>query len=109
LIWALLGSGRISKWRIIESTGLPAREFDAGWKLGFLVENPLHFPAALLASLHVTVGTLWRQLIGVHGWLDTTMQDWVYPVLTLLLLVTVFERLSVDRAYACASAGSASR
>ena len=28
---------------------------------------------------------LWRQLIGVFGWLDVPMRAWAYPVISLLL------------------------
>src|SRR3546814_18159892 len=71
--------------RMARGTGLPLEQFDPIWKLGFLVEHPLHFPRMLLASLPRKAGTLWQQLIGVIGWLDAPLLTWVYPVIGMFL------------------------
>src|SRR3546814_9340042 len=81
LLWISLTSGEMAAWRMARGTGLPLEQFDPIWKLGFLVEHPLHFPRMLLASLPRQAGTLWQQLIGVLGWLDAPLRPWFYPVL----------------------------
>src|SRR3546814_21087645 len=86
----------MAAWRMARGTGLPLEQFDPIWKLGFLVEHPLHFPRMLLASLPRQAGTLWQQLIGVLGWLDAPLRPWVYPVLGLFLVALSLERMDLE-------------
>src|SRR3546814_17542582 len=85
----------MAAWRMARGTGLPLEQFDPIWKLGFLVEHPLHFPRMLLASLPRQAGTLWQQLIGVLGWLDAPLRPWFYPVLGLFLVALSLQRLAI--------------
>src|SRR5262249_25801844 len=54
---------------------------------------------------------LWRQLIGVLGWLDAPLAGWSYPALTALLVASFVGPLGGDRAprrriaLVCAPAG----
>ena len=48
---------------------------------------PVKFSSAVVTSLDYS-WELWRQLIGVFGWLDVPMRDWVYPIISLLLALT---------------------
>src|SRR3546814_20976844 len=86
----------MAAWRMARGTGLPLEQFDPIWKLGFLVEHPLHFPRMLLASLPRQAGTLWQQLIGVLGWLDAPLRPWFYPVLGMLLVALSLDRLDIE-------------
>jgi uncharacterized membrane protein len=63
-----------------------------------MADNPAHFPKAMLFTLGMEWHGLWQQLIGVLGWLDVSLNPWVYPVLTLALLLVPFERLQIDPA-----------
>ena len=84
LAWILLSAADVGAWRVSESSGLPAHEFDPIWKLTYLLHHPLAFAAMSIRSLDYTP-ELWRQLIGVFGWLDVPMRAWAYPVISLLL------------------------
>jgi uncharacterized membrane protein len=87
--------GDVAAWRLVELTGRPAREFDPLWKLGFMLQNPWHFPHATFASF-ADAGELWRQLIGVLGLFDSPLQQWVYPALTTVLVACCLTRLDVQ-------------
>jgi uncharacterized membrane protein len=110
LLWIAAVSGDIGAWRISEGSGLSPQEFDPVWKLVFLLAHPDKFISAVITSLDYT-GELWRQLIGVLGWLDVRMQAWVYPVISLLLVLTFFDSLEFDRVtqwkVACIAASTA--
>jgi hypothetical protein len=96
LIWIVVVSADMGAWRISEGSGLPAEQFDPAWKLRFLLEHPHKFISAVMTSLDYT-GELWRQLIGVFGWLDVRMRGWAYPVISLLVVPTLFDRLEFCR------------
>ena len=95
VLWVVAVSADVGAWRIIAWNETRAELFDPSRKLRFLFEDPLHFPKLLVASLSY-VSDLWHQLIGVLGWLDTPLQDWVYPILTLFLLATFTAPLPLD-------------
>jgi uncharacterized membrane protein len=95
-LWIAIVSADIGAWRISEGSGLPPQEFDPVWKLQFLLDHPREFIFAAITSLDYT-GELWRQLIGVFGWLDVRMRSWVYPIVSLLLVLTFFDRLEFGR------------
>jgi uncharacterized membrane protein len=96
LLWGFAVSGDIAIWRLTIATGLSADQFDPVGKLWFMLGHPLHFPNAIVGSLGE--GTdLWRQLIGVLGWLDTPLRSFVYPTLTVLLVITWLAPLALDR------------
>jgi uncharacterized membrane protein len=97
LLWVLVVAGDVGAWRIREGSGLPPEEFDPTWKLLFLLQHPAKFISAAAKSLDYTP-ELWRQMIGVFGWLDVPMRSLAYPVISLLLAATLFERLNVDSA-----------
>jgi uncharacterized membrane protein len=99
LIWILRSSADVAAWRMVEITGQDASAFDPSVKLSYLLSQPPHFPAAVLASLHENgLAVLWRQTIGVLGLFDTVLQPWVYPTVTALLLGTLFMRLPITAA-----------
>lgn len=93
-IWALVVEGEMAAWRLDEGGSIPAEQFQPAWKLKFLLTHPLHFPAILATSLDYS-GELWRQLVGVLGWLDTRLHPLFYPVLTGLLVVANLDRLDL--------------
>lgn len=78
-----------------ELTGMPLEQFNAAWKLRFMLAHPLHFPS-LLGATFQNPGELWRQLIGVLGLFDTVLQPWVYPVLSIIFLAACFVPLKVS-------------
>jgi uncharacterized membrane protein len=97
LMWVVWGSTDVAAYRLTEGMGLPAEHFDPVWKLGFMLTEPLLFPKLVASNLANYGGHLWRQVIGVLGWLDTRLLAWVYPVLTALLTASFITSLQVDR------------
>ena len=87
--WTAATSGDVASWRLTGGTGLPPEQFEAAWKLGFMLEHPLHFPAVMATTIVNHVPDLWRQLIGMLGWLDTRLVAWAYPTLSVLLVVVL--------------------
>lgn len=96
LLWFWIGGAQMGEWRIVLGTKLPAEHFSIGWKLRFMLAEPLHFPSLVLATLAKEWLTLWRQLIGVLGWLDVPLAAWVYPALSAALALVAFEHLELD-------------
>lgn len=95
-LWVRAIGGDIGIWRLFDATGVPADHFDATRKLWLMLEQPLHFPRAVLAELGNGF-ELWRQLIGILGWLDVPLRPLVYPLLSVLLIGTWLGRLDLDR------------
>jgi hypothetical protein len=94
LLWSLLSGADTAAWRMVEITGQNLVAFDPAVKISYLLDHPLHFPAAVLGTLHEKdFGQLWRQVVGVLGLFDTVLQPWVYPTVSALLLGTFFMRL----------------
>ena len=96
LAWTFYASPDVAAWRIREAGALPAQEFDPLWKLQFFLEHPLNFLRAAFSTLDYS-GELWRQGIGVFGWLDVKMRNWTYPVISILLALTFFGKLDIDQ------------
>jgi uncharacterized membrane protein len=86
LFWFYITGSDVAAWRMSEPKGVPMEQFEVTWKLGFMLEHPLHFPKAALENFKYSFD-LWQQLIGVLGWLDTPLQPWVYPTLSGMLAV----------------------
>ena len=42
-LWLYANSADMGAWRMMEGTGVPAEQFNIGWKLGFLIRHPQHF------------------------------------------------------------------
>ncbi len=96
--WTLLSSGDVAAWRLAALTGVDAQHFDPVWKLGFMLDHPLHFARAVVGTFEQKdLPELWRQLIGVLGLFDTVLRSWAYPVISLLLIGTFFVRLDLAR------------
>jgi uncharacterized membrane protein len=96
VIWTILSGADTAGWRMVEITGEPSAAFDPLAKLAFWIGNPLHFPNALLNTIHEKHPIdLWQQLIGVLGLFDTMLWWWVYPVLTVLLACSFFNRVEM--------------
>jgi len=83
-LWVVVVSGDAGAWRLFQNTDMPPEHFSFAWKLSFMLEHPLHFPKAVITSLRWS-RDYWLQLIGILGWLDTWLQSWVYPVVTVAL------------------------
>lgn len=96
LLWILVVSGDVALWRLTAATGLSPDQFDPVRKLWFMLGHPLHFPNAILDSLR-DGANLWRQLIGVLGWLDIPLRSFVYPTLSVMLMATWLRPLTFDR------------
>lgn len=97
-LWTWAGAGDVGAWRVIEGTHTPAELFGPARKLAILATDPLVFPRALFATLGAWEAVnLWRQLIGVLGWLDTSLRDWAYPSLSALLVASWFAPLPLSR------------
>jgi uncharacterized membrane protein len=98
VLWVTWGSIDIAAWRYYEGSGIPKEQFEPLWKLRYMLEHPWHFPTQIWPNIR-EIDWLWEQLIGVLGWLDTRLRDWVYPVLGILLVAVAFIRLDIDRAF----------
>jgi Predicted membrane protein (DUF2142) len=86
-LWVLATGGEVAAWRMVHGTDKPDDLFDPLRKLAFMLANPLHFPQAVINSMGMDYGPqILRQIIGVLGWLDTSLRAWVYPALALLLI-----------------------
>jgi len=97
-LWTIAGSADVAAYRIFGYMDVQLQQFDPIWKLRFMMVEPLLFPR-LLINLFTDYGiALWRQLIGVLGWLDAPLAGWTYPVLTALLMASFVGPLGVDRA-----------
>ena len=97
-LWTIAGSADVAAYRLTEPLDIPPQHFDPVWKLGYMLQEPLLFPRLLISSFVDYGVPLWRQLIGVLGWLDTPLAGWTYPVLTALLLASFVGPLGTDRA-----------
>ena len=96
-LWIALIGAEMGAWRLYgEGWGRP-EEFNALWKLRYLLEHPLHFPSAVRVSLDYAP-ELWRQGIGVLGWLDVRLRAWAYPAIAALLACALLQHLPLDRA-----------
>jgi uncharacterized membrane protein len=94
--WVVMASADMAAWRMIEGTGEPAEHFDIGWKLGFLLQHPQHFLQAVVGTLG-GAGELWREMLGVLGWRDTHVAEFVYGLLSAALLGCCLTPLGLDR------------
>jgi uncharacterized membrane protein len=97
LYWILLSSADVGAWRVHEGSSLPPYEFDPVWKLFYLLHHPFAFARMSVTSLDY-MPELWRQLIGMFGWLDVPMRPWTYAAITLLLALCSLEGLALSRA-----------
>jgi uncharacterized membrane protein len=98
-LWIAAVSGDVGAWRVSAGTHTPPEMFGAKQQLVLMLSDPLRFPSMLLASLgHWEVIQLWRQLIGILGWLDTELQGWIYPTLSALLVATCVAPLPLEAA-----------
>jgi len=97
--WVAAVSADVGAWRIADGSNRPAELFEPARKFSLLLTDPLHFPISLIAGLGTSeLYDLWRQLIGVLGWLDTGLQDWSYPVFSGLLVASFLAPMPLDRA-----------
>ena len=94
--WIALSSADVGAWRISEGSDLPAHEFDFWWKLAYLLQHPFAFVKMSFTSLDY-VPYLWRQLIGVFGWLDVPMRPWSYALISFLLALSLPDTLALAR------------
>jgi uncharacterized membrane protein len=101
-LWIAASSGDAGTWRLVALTGASAEQFDPVRKLRFMLEQPLHFPTAMLASFS-DPGELWRQLIGVLGLFDTALQPWVYPAVSIGLGAACLTRVNVSARHRAAA------
>jgi hypothetical protein len=98
VLWSWRSGADTATWRMVELTGQDAVSFDPAARLAYLLEHPLHFPAAVIRALgEKELMELWRQLIGVLGLFDTVLQTWVYPAISALVVGTFFSQLPLTR------------
>src|SRR6185437_4698433 len=82
LAWNVIALIDIPAWRAGSGGG---SESVALLKLYLLIVHPVQFARAVVGTL--ADGTeLWKELIGVFGWLDVAMPGWTYPMLSILVL-----------------------
>jgi uncharacterized membrane protein len=102
LLWTFVSSADVAAWRLVEITGANAEQFSPGWKLRFIMSNPLAFPSAVLGLLTTTDPfEFWRQVIGVLGLFDIVLRAWFYNAIGILLIATFVSPLGHGRRLAC--------
>ena len=102
LLWTAVSSADVAAWRLVELTGANAEQFSPGWKLRFMMANPLAFPSALLGLFTKTDPLeFWRQVIGVLGLFDTVLRGWFYDLIGALLIATFVAPLGNGRRLTC--------
>ena len=94
LVWAIIALLDISAWR----AGLRSSFTSLGsvQNIEFLLGHPGTFASAVVITLNKESMQLWKQLIGVFGWLDTAMVPWSYSLISILLIVTFFEKIEMS-------------
>jgi len=95
--WVAASSAEVAAWRLVEEGGtVPLEHYQPLWKLGFLLDEPWHFPRLLLGTWHY-LDDYARQLIGILGSLDMPLRPWVYPVLGAVLIAAFCAPADLDR------------
>jgi uncharacterized membrane protein len=91
-------------WIVIALVDIPAwwagsaiGDLGALRKLQLLVMHPGQFAAAAITTLLDDSVRMWKQLIGLFGWLDTAMQNWAYPLISALLLASFIDNSEFSR------------
>jgi hypothetical protein len=95
-LWVAAVSADAGAWRLFLDTDMPPEHFSLAWKLRFMLGHPLHFPKAAITTLRWT-RDYWLQLIGILGWIDTWLQYWVYPAMSLALIGAWLTPLELER------------
>ncbi len=95
--WVAASSAEVAAWRLVEEGGtVPLEHYQPLWKLGFLLDEPWHFPRLLLGTWHY-LDDYARQLIGILGSLDMPLRPWVYPVLGAVLIAAFCAPADLDQ------------
>jgi uncharacterized membrane protein len=97
-LWVIAVSADIAAWRLLEGRNYPPEYFDPLWKLSYMWQHPYHFPLAMWAAITGWAGRLWQELLGIAGWQDILLPNWIYIVLTALLLLAPLQRMQLSRA-----------
>jgi uncharacterized membrane protein len=97
-LWVVAVSADIAAWRLLEGRNYPPEYFDPLWKLSYMWEHPYHFPLAMWAAISGWAGRLWQELLGIAGWQDILLPNWIYLVLTALLLLVSLQKLQLGGA-----------
>jgi uncharacterized membrane protein len=95
-LWIAAVSADVAAWRLAETDDVVAEQYSVLWKLGYMMQHPLHFPQAFVTSLDYTP-ELFRQLVGVLGWLDTALHPLAYPALGIAVVAVSLEGLGAPR------------
>jgi uncharacterized membrane protein len=61
---------------------------DPAAQLSFIVHHPLDFLATLGRTVVANVGSYFRQMIGVLGWVDAPLPEWIYAGTAIALAVS---------------------
>jgi uncharacterized membrane protein len=96
LAWTFIATPDVEAWHVAEADTSPPHEFDPLWKMQYLLQHPLNFLRVAFTTLDYS-GELCQQAIGVFGWLDVKMRSWTYPLLSVLLALTFFDKLDLNR------------
>jgi uncharacterized membrane protein len=97
-LWVLAVSADIAAWRLLEGRNYPPEYFDPLWKLSYMWEHPYHFPLAMWAAISGWAGRLWQELLGIAGWQDILLPNWIYLLLTALLLLVPLQKTHLSGA-----------
>jgi hypothetical protein len=93
--WVAASSAEVAAWRLVEGGTVPLEHYQPLWKLGFLLDEPWHFPRLLLGTWHY-LDDYAQQLVGILGSLDMPLRPWVYPVLGAVLVAAFCAPFDLD-------------
>jgi len=92
-LWVMAVSAEMAAWRLQVEEHHPPEHFDPLWKLGYMWENPWHFPLAAWRALTGWWDRLWQELIGILGWQDVLLHPLIYLALTVFLALLAIQKL----------------
>jgi uncharacterized membrane protein len=95
--WIVIALLDVPAWWSGSAAGLPSGDRGTLRKLRLLVTHPDQFVAAAITTVLDDSVEMWKQLIGVFGWLDTAMLNWAYPLLSALLLASFIDNSEFSR------------
>jgi uncharacterized membrane protein len=93
--WVAASSAEVAAWRLVEGGTVPLEHYQPLWKLGFLLDEPWHFPRLLLGTWHY-LDDYAQQLVGILGSLDMPLRPWVYPLLGAVLIAAFCAPFALD-------------
>ena len=98
LAWIVIALLDVPAWWAGTGVGLSTGDLGGSvQKLQLLVTHPGQFVTAAITTLLDDSVGMWKQIIGVFGWLDTAMQNWAYPLISVFLVASFIDNSGFGR------------